>query len=185
MVKFDDVKISKFLSLVLRHKPKAAGIKLNEGGWVSVVDLVHSLNNHFPGFKRSDLDRIVAECDKQRYIYDNNLDRSHQMIRANQGHSIAVDLNLKALIPPHTLFHGTATRFVDAIYLKGLIPGNRQYVHLSADVETATKVGERHGKVYIFRVNAVDMHNSGIKFYQSENGVWLTDHVPVKYLSPF
>lgn len=181
----NDQRISKFLSLILRHKPEEVGLKLDDEGWINVEVLIKAVKSRYASFTRVDLERIVAECEKQRYSFNDTLDLSKQKIRANQGHSITVDLKLEPTIPPQNLYHGTATRFIDSIYLKGLIPNGRQYVHLSEDLETAKRVGVRHGNLYIFRVLSGDMHNDGFKFFLSDNGVWLTDHVPQKYLSMY
>lgn len=166
---------SKFLSLVLRHKPEAANVTPDSGGWVPVDALIAGADIPLtPEVIRE----IVTTSDKQRFA----LSEDGLRIRANQGHSFPVDLGLTPLVPPDTLFHGTATRFVDSILAQGLIPGSRQHVHLSADEATAQSVGSRHGKPHIFKVASGQMHKDGYPFIRSENGVWLTDHVPAKYL---
>ena len=126
-----------------------------------------------------DLKDIVRTDNKQRYTFGEN----KKNIRANQGHSINVDVELEEIMPPAKLYHGTATRFVEDILDKGLMPMSRLYVHLSKDIETATLVGKRHGELFIFEVDSQKMYNNGHKFYKSKNGVWLTKHVPTKYLT--
>lgn len=171
-------KVSKFISLVLRHKPEEAGITLDEHGWADTELLVDHLAARYPGFTFAMLEEIVRTDDKQRYSFTD--DRTQ--IRANQGHSITVDLGLEPVEPPEYLYHGTATKFKDDILKDGLIPKSRQYVHLSDDIETAIKVGERHGKPVVFAIDSGDMYRDGFKFYKSVNGVWLTDRVPDDYL---
>lgn len=171
-------RISKFLSLVLRHQPDVIGLKLDEQGWARVDELIERVNHSGEVLTREELDIIVAENDKKRFIFSDDGLR----IRANQGHSIAVDLQLKEAVPPEWLYHGTAVRFLDSIREQGLVKGQRQQVHLSADAHTAKNVGSRHGKPVVLTVKAGDMHRDGLLFYQSENGVWLMDHVPPVYL---
>lgn len=172
----DDTRISKLISLVLRHKPEELNLNMDSHGWVSTAELVNAINNK-TRFTMSDLERIVAQDNKQRYSF--NDDKS--CIRANQGHSIKVDVDLKETVPPDVLYHGTATRFTPSINKEGLIPKSRLYVHLSKDIETATNVGKRHGEVYIYTIDTKHMYEDGCKFYLSENGVWLTDKVHPKY----
>ncbi|MDO4851182.1 MAG: RNA 2'-phosphotransferase [Actinomycetota bacterium] len=172
------VKESRFLALVLRHKPEEAGIVLDEHGWADVDDLIAGMSTRHP-FSRVMLEEIVATDSKGRYSF--NEDRS--LIRANQGHSVDVDVELEEKEPPGTLFHGTAKKYLDSIMEQGLIPKSRLYVHLSADEETAIKVGRRHGSPAVLTIDASTMHNAGIKFYLSKNGVWLTKHVPPQYLN--
>lgn len=168
---------SKFLSLILRHKPQLVGLELDEHGWADVEDLIRRVNR-----KRQldlpTLEQIVATDEKQRYSFS----ADSKLIRANQGHSIPVDVELEELEPPEILYHGTARRYGSSIITQGLLKMSRLYVHLSSDVETAEKVGRRHGKPIIFRVESLRMFNDGYKFYRSVNGVWLTEHVPAKYL---
>lgn len=171
-------KLSKFLSLILRHKPEQIGIVLDEHGWANVNELI-------AGFKKSGremtaeiLAEIVATDNKQRYSYNDD----KTLIRANQGHSIPVDVELKEMDPPPFLYHGTAMRFVAQIMQEGLKPMGRLYVHLSKDIATANNVGKRHGAPKVLRVNSFQMSKDGIKFYLSENGVWLTKYVDPKYL---
>ncbi|AGF57539.1 putative RNA 2'-phosphotransferase [Clostridium saccharoperbutylacetonicum] len=179
MIRKEDMSISKFISLILRHKPEEIGLKLDEYGYIKTSDLIKGLN--LKGYKVtiSDIERIVAEDNKQRYSF--NEDKSK--IKANQGHSITVNLELQPIEPPKVLYHGTATRFSERICKEGIKKQNRQYVHLSSDVETATKVGKRHGELVIFKIDSDEMYKDGYKFYLSENKVWLTDYVPIKYLS--
>lgn len=174
----DLTRISKFLSLVLRHKPEEAGLIMSHDGYVSVDKLVEVFDKRYNGFTKETLDEIVRTDNKQRYSYNED----ETMIRANQGHSIKVDIGLKEQIPPDVLYHGTATKYTSMIDEIGLISKSRLHVHLSKDIETASLVGCRHGELVIYEVNAKKMHEDGIKFYLSLNGVWLTDKVPVKYL---
>lgn len=169
-------RISKFLSLVLRHKPETIGIQLDEQGWVDVQVLLAALAGHNRSITLSELEEVVATNEKQRFALVDG------RIRANQGHSIVVSLDLEPLQPPETLFHGTATRFLDAIMEAGLLKMGRQHVHLSADTATAAKVGVRHGKLVILEVAAGELAANGATFYRSENGVWLVEHVPPEFL---
>ncbi|WP_063683362.1 RNA 2'-phosphotransferase [Bradyrhizobium stylosanthis] len=175
----DQVQLSKFLSFVLRHKPDEIGLTLGAEGWVNIDELVEKANAAGTTFDRADLLGVVASSDKKRF----SLSADGLMIRAAQGHSVAVELGLPPREPPSILYHGTATRFVDAILGEGLKPQARQQVHLSSDEATAQRVGQRHGKPHIFRVDAGGMHAKGLKFYRADNGVWLTDHVPPEFLN--
>jgi len=168
-------RISKYLSFILRHKPEAVNLKLDEKGWADIDEII--LKTKKFSLNRKLIEKVVLEDYKQRYIIDGD------KIRANQGHSINVDLELKPQIPPKILYHGTATRFIDSIMKTGLKTQNRQYVHLSKDLKTAKNVGSRHGKVVILNIDTVSMLEDGVEFYISENGVWLTNHVPVKYIT--
>jgi putative RNA 2'-phosphotransferase len=170
--------LSKFLSLILRHKPEVVGIKLDENGWADVDDLIEGAMDKGKEMDLPILEAIVASDEKQRYTF--NEDKSK--IRANQGHSVKVDLELEPVKPPKILYHGTTERFVQSIMLKGIEPRSRNHVHLSEDTETATEVGDRRGDTMIFKVFAGAMFRDGYHFYQSANGVWLTDLVPNKYL---
>lgn len=174
-------KISKFLSLVLRHKPEAIGLTLDEQGWADIDELVDKANRSDQGITltRSLLQDVVDSSDKKRFTVSEN----GQKIRAAQGHSVDIDLQLKPVEPPEFLYHGTATRFLDSILKEGLKPQQRQHVHLSKDVETATAVGQRYGKPVILTIKALLMHEQGFSFYLSENGVWLTDAVPKAYIT--
>ena len=169
--------ISKYLSLILRHKPEVIGISLDEHGWANVEELIAGIaKNH--DFNMDLLEEIVRSDEKQRYSF--NEDKT--LIRANQGHSIPVDVELEEWVPPEILWHGTGEKYVSAIDTEGLIPKSRLYVHLSKDEDTATKVGTRHGKPVVYHVLAKKMYDDGYKFFISVNGVWLTKTVPVKYL---
>lgn len=169
--------LSKFISLVLRHDPSAAHITLDEHGWADVDELLAGINKTGRKINRDILEEIVATDQKQRYGFNQDKTR----IRANQGHSIPVDVELKEQEPPEFLYHGTASRFLEAIEKEGLKPMSRLYVHLSKDVDTALKVGKRHGSPVVLKIHSGDMYRDGCKFYISENGVWLTDRVEVTY----
>lgn len=168
---------SRFISLILRHKPETIGICLDEHGWAQVDELINGIAKTRP-FDMEMLEEIVRTDEKQRYSF--NEDKT--LIRANQGHSIPVDVELEQKLPPDILWHGTGEKYVVSIDEQGLLPKSRLYVHLSGDYETAVKVGSRHGKPVIYKVNARQMQADGYVFYQSVNGVWLTKHVLVKYL---
>ena len=168
---------SKFLSLILRHKPEAVGITLNEHGWADVEELITGVQKTRP-FDRETLERIVAADEKQRYSFN----KDHTLIRANQGHSIPVDVELPVMEPPEILFHGTGEKYAASIDVQGLLPKGRLYVHLSGDMETARKVGARHGKPVVYQVQSKQMTRDGFIFYLSVNGVWLTKTVLPQYL---
>jgi putative RNA 2'-phosphotransferase len=172
------VRISKYLSLHLRHQPEALGLELGPGGWVSVAALLAGAANKGFVISREELDEVVATSDKQRYSFD----AAGTQIRANQGHSIPVDLQLEPVEPPEILYHGTATNSVAAILAKGLEKMSRHHVHLSADIPTAISVGKRHGSPIVLEVLAGAMHRDGHIFFRSANGVWLADSVPAQYL---
>lgn len=169
--------LSKFLSLVLRHKPEVIGISLDQNGWAKVEELIAGIAKSRK-FDRGMLEEIVRTDKKQRYAF--NEDRT--LIRANQGHSISVDVGLETAGPPEILYHGTGEKYVGSIEREGLLPKSRLYVHLSKDRETACKVGRRHGKPVVYKVLAGRMHGDGYAYYRSQNGVWLTKEVPVRYL---
>lgn len=171
-------KTSKFLSLVLRHEPERIGITLDDAGWTDVNVLLAAAAAHGVAVTREELEQIVASSDKQRFA----LSPDGARIRANQGHSVPVELGLAPLAPPMLLYHGTPSRFVDSIRATGLRKGERHHVHLSADAETARIVGSRRGPPVILIVRAADMAAAGHVFYRSENGVWLVDHVPPAFL---
>ncbi|MEJ3655331.1 RNA 2'-phosphotransferase [Actinomycetes bacterium KLBMP 9759] len=171
------VSISKRLSLHLRHAPEKIGITLDPAGWVRIDALLAALAAHGSRISRADLDAVVAGNDKQRFVIDGD------RIRANQGHSVAIELDLLPREPPPVLYHGTVGRFLDAIHREGLRPMARHDVHLSASVETAQRVGARRGKPVVLRVDAAAMHRDGHEFRVSANGVWLTSAVPPRYLS--
>ncbi len=172
------VRISKFLSLILRHQPERIGLELDGDGWAEVDDLLEKSKQAGVDLDRELLELIVATNDKQRFSF--SLDGTR--IRANQGHSIPVDLGLSPVQPPKELYHGTVERFLKGIKSGGLLPQDRNYVNLSIDRETAEKVGQRRGKAAILVVQAGKMHSAGYKFYLSENGIWLTTNVPVNYI---
>jgi len=168
---------SRFMSLILRHKPEAIGIHLDEHGWANVDELIDGIAKTHE-FNMEILEEIVRTDNKKRYSF--NEDKT--LIRANQGHSIPVDVELEKKEPPKYLFHGTGEKYRESIEKMGLIPKSRLYVHLSSDTETAVSVGKRHGKPIVYRVSSEAMQKDGYEFYQSVNGVWLTKEVPVKYL---
>lgn len=172
------VRMSKLLSLILRHQPDSFGLTLDPHGWAVIAELMEACRRRGKAFSREELDAVVAQNDKRRFAVSPDGLR----IRANQGHSIAVDLELAPVEPPELLYHGTVAKFLGSIRRDGLLPGNRQYVHLSGDVETAVKVGGRRGKPVVLTVEAGRMHRDGCTFYRSENGVWLVDRVPTTYL---
>ncbi len=169
----DVVRRSKRLSYVLRHAPGSVGLTLDAAGWVGVDALLAAL-----GWTRAELERVVATNDKRRFA----LDESGTRIRASQGHSVAVDLGYAAQTPPQVLFHGTAERNLPVILAEGLRPGRRHAVHLSPDDVTARRVGARHGRPVVLRVDAEGMARDGAVFTRSANGVWLVDAVPPRYL---
>ena len=171
--------ISKFMSLVLRHKPDEIGLKLDEQGWAKVDELIAKMNIEGIRVDNGIINTVVETNDKKRFAF--NEDKT--MIRASQGHSIEVELNLSEVIPPDILYHGTTEKYLDSIFKTGLQKQSRMHVHLSATIETAKAVGSRHGKPVILTINAKAMHKAGIKFYLSENKVWLTDAIPLEYIS--
>lgn len=172
------IRTSRKISLVLRHKPQAIGLTLDANGWAEVDDLLRLMTEDGTPLNRSELDLIVAENNKQRFRFSDD----GRKIRANQGHSLQVDLQMKPVQPPAVLYHGTATTAVASILRTGLERRKRQHVHLSHEQETATNVGGRHGKPVVLIVDAAQMAADGYLFYRSDNGVWLTGAVPVKYL---
>lgn len=174
----DLVSIGKFLSLILRHQPEAVGIALDNNGWADVDELLAGMGRKGHPIDMAMLGKIVETNDKKRYCF--NEDKTK--IRANQGHSVQVDVELKEAEPPEYLFHGTADRFVDVIMKTGLQKRSRNHVHLSKDRETAVNVGGRHGKPMVLRILAQAMRRDGYVFYLSENGVWLVEEVPVSYI---
>jgi putative RNA 2'-phosphotransferase len=170
--------ISRFLSLVLRHKPETIGIHPDKNGWTDAIDLIEKVNNYGISLDRELLDHIVETNSKKRFAFNETKDR----IRASQGHSIEIDLGYKPVKPPDILYHGTGENAVHSIMESGIEKRNRQHVHLSSDPETAIQVGQRHGKAFVFNVLAGEMFNDNYEFFISENGVWLTEHVPAKYI---
>jgi putative RNA 2'-phosphotransferase len=172
------VRFSKFVSLVLRHQPQKYGLTLDEQGWADVDQLIVVANRAGVPLTHEALQQVVAQNDKQRFA----ISEDRRAIRARQGHSLSVDLGLAPLEPPPQLYHGTARRSLPSIRKQGLLRRSRQHVHLSPDVATAIKVGQRHGAPVVLTVQSGTMHRDGHRFYQSENGVWLVDAVPVAYL---
>ncbi|MGN0495659.1 MAG: RNA 2'-phosphotransferase [Lachnospiraceae bacterium] len=168
---------SRYMSLILRHRPETIGISLDEHGWANVDELIAGIARTHE-FNMDILEEIVRTDNKQRYSF--NKDKT--LIRANQGHSIPVDVELEEAEPPEQLWHGTGEKYVASIDKQGLIPKSRLYVHLSKDKETAINVGKRHGKPVLYIVKAEDMRKDDYQFFLSKNGVWLTKEVPVKYL---
>lgn len=170
--------ISRYISLILRHKPEVIGISLDEHGWAVVDDLINGIAKNNEGFNMAILKEIVETDNKQRYSFNDD----KTLIRANQGHSIPVDVELEEKEPPKFLYHGTGEKYVSSILEQGLIPKSRLYVHLSKDIETAKNVGKRHGKEVVYKIEAHEMYQDGYKFYLSVNGVWLAKGVPLQYM---
>jgi len=170
--------ISKFMSLVLRHKPEEIGLNMNENGWVNVQELIAKMNQKGLAVNDDLINKIVQTNDKKRFVF--NEDKT--LIRANQGHSIDIDLDLAPVEPPETLYHGTAERFLESILKTGLHKQSRQHIHLSITIETAIAVGKRHGKPVVLKIQSGIMYQAGFKFYLSENKVWLTDTIPAQYI---
>ena len=174
----DTKHVSKFLSLVLRHRPETIGLTLDQSGWADIDALIRLAGPTMP-LTRELIYRAVLENDKQRF----RVSPDGALIRASQGHSIEVDLRLEPRQPPEHLFHGTSVAVLDSIRAKGLLPGSRQHVHLSAERETARVVGARHGKPHVLLIQAAQMHAAGHEFWLSDNGVWLTQHVSVDWIT--
>ena len=172
------VRISKYLSRHLRHEPEALGLELAPGGWVGVDALLEACARRGFAFSREELEEVVARSDKRRFSFDESGGR----VRANEGHSVEVDLQLEPRTPPPVLYHGTGERSVAAILSEGLRRMGRHHVHLSADAETARRVGARHGRPVVLEVDAARMAGAGHVFYVSANGVWLAERVPAEYL---
>ena len=170
--------ISKLLSLVLRHEPEQIGLSLDKEGWAHVPELIEKVNQKGIQLDFTILQIVVDTNDKKRFAFNDDKTR----IRASQGHSIEIELNLSAQVPPAVLFHGTADKNVAAIRANGLHKMNRQHVHLSAQQETAWKVGQRHGTPVILIIQALAMHEQDHTFYLSDNGVWLTEQVPPAFI---
>ncbi|WP_010465574.1 RNA 2'-phosphotransferase [Acidovorax radicis] len=173
------VQLSKFLSLVLRHKPDAIGLALDPQGWALIDELIVQSRTAGTQFTQEDLLCVVKTSEKKRF----SLSKDGQRIRAAQGHSVVVELGLSPKEPPSLLYHGTATRFAESILSIGLKPQARQQVHLSADEAVAHRIGQRHGKPIVFKVEALCMHVRGFAFFLADNGVWLTDQVPPEFLA--
>lgn len=173
------IKTSRFLSLVLRHRPETIGLELDQNGWASVAELVEKVNAHGShSLTDAYLQEIVSDCDKQRFAFSEDRLR----IRANQGHSVQIDLDLKRSPPPELLYHGTVERFLSSIRESGLISKERTHVHLSPNKGTATRVGQRRGEPIILEIRAQAMHAAGHSFYLSANGVWLTASIPPEFI---
>jgi len=170
--------LSKFISLILRHRPEVIEIQVDEHGWADVEELINGINKTGRTINMELLEDIVLKDEKQRYSFNED----KRLIRANQGHSIPVDVELKEQIPPEILYHGTAERFLESIMHDGIRSMSRLYVHLSKDERTAHMVGKRHGKPVILKVESGKMYHDGIKFYLSANGVWLTKFVDRQYI---
>ena len=178
MTEKEIIRTSKFLSLVLRHKPERIGLKPDDAGWVSVNELLEAVEHHGFSLTLDQLQHVVATNDKKRFAFSDDGLR----IRASQGHSIEVDLQYEPQTPPEVLYHGTPERFVESIRATGLNEGQRHHVHLSPDPQTASKVGERRGRPVVLKIRSGDMHRQGHVFYRSANGVWLVDHVPSQFI---
>ena len=172
-------KISKRLSLILRHNPKSVGLTLDTNGWVNVQELLSALNRNGLSIDIDAVNHIVAECPKQRFEFD----ESQSLIRARQGHSIDIDLGYEVTKPPTVLYHGTADRFLDSIFKDGLKKQTRHHVHLSTNTSLMMEVGRRHGKAVLLEIDAGKMREDGHEFFVTENDVWLTNHVPCRYLT--
>jgi putative RNA 2'-phosphotransferase len=175
----ETVRTSKFLSLVLRHQPDKIGIALDPAGWVGVRELLDALAKHGKSLSEAQLRHVVETSDKKRFAFSDDGLR----IRASQGHSVDVELGYEPATPPDVLYHGTVERFLASIRAAGLQKGQRHHVHLSRDVETATKVGGRRGESVLLKIDAAAMAREGVVFYVSANSVWLTDHVPSNYIT--
>jgi putative RNA 2'-phosphotransferase len=173
------ISTSKFLSLVLRHQPEVIGMQLDHEGWLPIDELIENANRKGNRLSLELLHEVVASCEKKRFsLSDDGL-----KIRANQGHSVPdVELNLELVTPPNQLLHGTVAAFIESIREHGLLKRSRNHVHLSADIETAKKVGARRGKPLILTIRTEAMYESGHSFYLSANGVWLTEAVPVSFI---
>ena len=171
-------KISKLISLVLRHNPETIGLTLDNSGWADTTDLIEKINTHGFNLTIELLTHIVVTNNKRRFSFN----EAKTKVRANQGHSLHIDLNLKEAEPPQNLFHGTGEKFVPSILAIGLDKRNRQHVHLSNDMETAIIVGQRHGRPKVFIVASGQMKIEGFSFFLSDNNVWLIENVPAKYL---
>jgi putative RNA 2'-phosphotransferase len=174
------VQISKFLSYVLRHRPDCIGITLTREGWADIDALIHGCAKVGKSLDRQQIEAVVASNDKKRFA----ISEDGRSIRAVQGHSDKrVCVHYLDKVPPETLYHGTAARFLCSIRERGLLAGSRLHVHLSQDAQTAVAVGRRHGHPIVLAIAAREMHQKGFKFHQAENGVWLTDHVPIEFIA--
>jgi putative RNA 2'-phosphotransferase len=178
MTEKETIRTSRFLSLILRHEPELVGLKLGDGGWVGVEVLLNAENSHGTALTLDQLKHVVATSDKKRFaMSDDGLS-----IRANQGHSVEVDLQYEPQTPPELLYHGTATRFLDGIRKDGLQRMERHHVHLSAETKVTVQVGSRHGKPALLVIRAGEMHRAGHVFRRSTNDVWLVNHVPPEFI---
>lgn len=179
-MKKTNIEMSKFLSYILRHEPESIGLILDSEGWANIHELVQLTNTSGNNFTLEQIHSIVENDKKGRFSISND----RQFIRAVQGHSLkTIDLKLEEIIPPTGLFHGTAQRFIDKISNEGLLPKERQYVHLTEDYDTAIKTGMRYGKPVVLNIDSRKMQENGYKFYQAENNVWLTSTVPSDYIA--
>ena len=178
MTEKEQRKASKFLSLILRHKPKVVGLSLDENGWAKTQELLEKMKRNGSGLDLQQLMEVVENNDKKRFSFSADLSR----IRANQGHSVKVELDLQETIPPDRLYHGTSEKNLLSIKEKGILKRQRHHVHLSADEATALKVGSRHGKPVVLLIKAKQMHEQGIKFFRSENEVLLTENIPSEFI---
>jgi putative RNA 2'-phosphotransferase len=174
----ETTRMSKFLSLILRHEPERVGITLDTAGWIDVDTLLQAVDRHGPALSRAQLEHIVAASDKKRFAFSEDGRR----IRASQGHSVEVDLNYEPQAPPELLYHGTAAQFLDSIRKQGLLKMERHHVHLSAESVLTLQVGARRGRPTLLTIRAEEMHRRGHLFYRSANGVWLVDSVPVQFI---
>lgn len=170
--------ISKYISFILRHNPRAAGINLTEHGYANCDELVNAIQKKYPKFDIATLKEIVDTDEKQRYSFNDN----KTMIRANYGHSIAIEMEYDILSPPEFLYHGTSQKALKSIMEKGILPMKRQYVHLTESIDIASDVGKRHGDPIVLKINCSKMAHDGFKFYRSENGVWLSNMIPKEYI---
>ncbi len=173
----NEIKLCKFISLILRHQPEIIGIRLDEKGWANVDELINGIKRKGYNINIEILNDIVRNNDKQWFTFNDDKTK----IRANQGHSIDVDVELEELVPPDILYHGTSTRFKESIMKEGIKKQRRNYVHLSQNENIAIMVGKRHGTPFVIQINAKQMSEDGIKFYQSKNKVWLTEYIDPKY----
>ena len=174
----DDISLGRFISLILRHHPEKIGITLDNEGWADTKDLLDGINSSGRKIDIETLERIVRENNKKRYSFNNDKSK----IRANQGHSIPVEVGMQIKIPPDRLYHGTAIRFLDSIRMNGIRKMSRLYVHLSKDINTAFDVGKRHGAAVVLVVDTKKMHEDGFVFRLSDNNVWQSDDIPWKYV---
>jgi putative RNA 2'-phosphotransferase len=171
--------ISKFLSYVLRHDPQSIGVTLSPAGWIGIDELLAASAKHGRRITRAELEEVVRTSDKQRFAVSDD----GSQIRANQGHSVVVDLGYEPATPPEFLYHGTTEKFLDSIRRHGLQKRSRHHVHLSPNEETARAVGGRRGKAVILTIRARQMHEAGCEFYVTPNSVWLTDAVPPEFIA--